>query len=168
MRRTLTVCRNGFAVAAVVLLAGCGGSDDSASSGSSASSSSAAKTSASAADSQFCKDAAAVQQHVGAAVSSGSDPSALPTVLNQAVAEIRDIEPPAELQSDWTSFADGIEQIAVAADVDLNDPAQLATFQQRVGELQQQYGTAFSHVQTYLADQCGLVGDTTPPASPTG
>ena len=34
--------------------------------------------------------------------------------------------------------------------------------------LEQQYGTACSNVQTYLADTCGLTGQTTAPASPTG
>jgi hypothetical protein len=173
MRRTVPACCSGFSVAAAaVLLTACGGSDDSASPGSSASSSSAATSSAtssaSAADSQFCRDAAAVEQHVGAATSGESDPSSLPTVLDQVVQEIRGIEPPAELESDWRSFADGIEQIAVAANVDLNDPAAVATFQQKVAALEQQYGTAFSNVQTYLADTCGLTGQTTAPASPTG
>jgi hypothetical protein len=173
MRRTVPACRSGFSiVAAAVLLTACGGSDDSASPGSSASSSSAAtssaRSSASAADSQFCRDAAAVEQHVGAATSGESDPSSLTTVLDQVVQEIRGIEPPAELESDWRSFADGIEQIAVAANVDLNDPAAVATFQQKVAALEQQYGTAFSKVQTYLADTCGLTGQTTAPASPTG
>jgi hypothetical protein len=173
MRRTVPVCRSGFSiVAAAVLLTACGGSDDSASPGSSASSSSAAtssaRSSASAADSQFCRDAAAVEQHVGAATSGESDPSNLTTVLDQVVQEIRGIEPPAELESDWRSFADGIEQIAAAANVDLNDPAAVATFQQKVAALEQQYGTAFSNVQTYLADTCGLTGQTTAPASPSG
>jgi hypothetical protein len=173
MRRTVLACCSGFSVAAAaVLLTACGGSDDSASPGSSASSSSAATSSAtssaSAADSQFCRDAAAVERHVGAATSGESDPSSLPTVLDQVVQEIRGIEPPAELESDWRSFADGIEQIAVAANVDLNDPAAVATFQQKVAALEQQYGTAFSNVQTYLADTCGLTGQTTAPASPTG
>lgn len=173
MRRTVPVCRSGFSiVAAAVLLTACGGSDDSASPGSSASSSSvatsSARSSASAADSQFCRDAAAVEQHVGAATSGESDPSSLTTVLDQVVQEIRGIEPPAELESDWRSFADGIEQIAAAANVDLNDPAAVATFQQKVAALEQQFGTAFSNVQTYLADTCGLTGQTTAPASPTG
>jgi hypothetical protein len=178
MRRTVLACRSGFSVAAAaVLLTACGGSDNSASPGSSASSSSAATSSAttssatsgaSAADSQFCRDAAAVEQHVGAATSGESDPSSLTTVLDQVVQEIRGIEPPAELQSDWRSFADGIEQIAAAANVDLNDPAAVATFQQKVAALEQQFGTAFSNVQNYLAETCGLTGQTTAPASPTG
>jgi hypothetical protein len=170
MRRTLTVCRHGLSVAAAaVLLTACGGSGDSnsAASGSSATSSSSSESSADAAGSEFCTQAAAVQERVGATFNGESDPSTLPTVLQEAAQEIRAVDPPEELKSDWTTFADGIEQIGAAAQVDFNDQSAVAGFQQKVAELQQQYGPAFTNVETYLSDKCGLGGTSTESASPT-
>jgi hypothetical protein len=168
MRRTLTACRNGLSVAAAaVLLTACGGSDDdNSSSSSSATGSSAAETSADAAASEFCTQAAAVEERISSTFTGQSDPSTLPTVLQEATAEIRAIEPPEELASDWTTFADGVEQIAAAAQIDFSDPQALAAFQQQVGVLQTQYGTAFTNVQTYLAQECELTAPTEP-AAPT-
>jgi hypothetical protein len=171
MRRTLTVCRTGLSVAAAaVLLSACSGSGDgnsSAASESSRTSSSAPESSADAAGSDFCVQAAAVQEHVGATFNGESDPSTLPTVLQQAAQQIRAIDPPAELKSDWTAFAEGIEQIATAAQVDFKDPNAVAAFQQKVTGLQQQYGGAFTNVETYLNDSCGLGGTSTGSASPS-
>jgi len=170
MRRTLPACRSAFPLAiAAVLLTACGGSDepDPAASGSSASSSSAAETSAPAADSEFCQEAAAVQQRVTTTFTGESDLSTLPAVLQQAVEDIRVIEPPAELESDWTAFADGIQEVAAAAQIDFADPAAREGFQQEVGALQQQYGTSFANVQTYLGEECGLTADAVEPAAPT-
>jgi hypothetical protein len=92
----------------------------------------------------------------------------LPTVLQQAAEDIRAIEPPTELASDWTAFANGIEGVATAAGSDFADPAARATFQQQVSALQQEYGTAFANVRTYLGEKCGLAAAPTAPASPTG
>jgi hypothetical protein len=170
MHRTLTVWRSALSVAAaVVVLTACGGSgnDNSAASSSSTTSSSASETSADATDPEFCAQAAAVQERVGSAFNGQSDPSALPSVLQQAAQEIRAITPPDELKSDWTSFAEGIEQIAAAAQVDVNDPNAVATFQQKVGELQQKYGSAFANVGNYLSEKCGLGGTPTESAAPT-
>lgn len=170
MRTSLRLCRTGLsAAAALVLLTACGGSGDekSDSAASSAPTTSASETSADAAGSQFCTEAAAVQQRIGATFSGGSDPASLPKVLQEAATQIRAIEPPAELADDWTSFADGIEEIAKAAQVDFNDQAAVATFQQQVGQLQQKYGAAFTDVQKYLTDQCGFSESPTETSAPT-
>jgi hypothetical protein len=153
MRPPLRLCRAGLsAAAALVLLTACGGSGNEKSD---------------AAGSQFCTEAAAVQQRVGATFSGGSDPASLPKVLQEAATQIRAIEPPDELAADWTSFADGIEEIAKAAQVDFNDQAAVATFQQQVGQLQQKYGAAFTDVQKYLTDQCGFSESPTETSAPT-
>jgi hypothetical protein len=170
MRPPLRLCRTGLsAAAALVLLTACGGSGNgkSDSAASSAPTTSASETSADAAGSQFCTEAAAVQQRVGATFSGGSDPASLPKVLQEAATQIRAIEPPDELADDWTSFADGIEEIAKAAQVDFNDQAAVATFQQQVGQLQQKYGAAFTDVQKYLTDQCGFSESPTETSAPT-
>jgi hypothetical protein len=169
MRPTLPACRTGLsAAAAFVLLTACSGGDDTDSSASAESTtpSSASETTA-AASSEFCGQAAAVQERVGATFSGSSDPTTLPAVLQKAATEIRAIQPPEEIASDWTSFADGIEQIAAAAQIDFTDQAAVATFQQQAGALQQQYGTAFTNVETYLSDECGFTDTPTETSAPT-
>lgn len=168
MRRTLSACRTGLSVAAaVVLLSACGGSDEGGSAaGSSETESSAPESSAGSADSQFCTDAAEIQERVGSTLSDQSDPTALPQALQDAAAEIRAVEPPPEIAADWASLADGVEQIATAfGSIDFNDPNALATFQEQVGQLEAQLGTASTNVETYLRDECGI--DTGDPAAPS-
>jgi hypothetical protein len=171
MRRTLSVCRGGLSLAAaVVLLTACGGSDDeSASSESGASSSSAAATTAEQTDSEFCSQAASAFEQVEPALTGGgNDPAALATALQQAADNVRGIEAPGEIQSDWTALGDGIEQLAQAfADVDVNDPAAQAQLEQRTTEVIGSLTTSATNVQTYLGQECGLDVDSTEPASPT-
>ena len=155
--RILTACRSGLSVAAaVVLLSACGGSDDTAS-GSSETSASASESSAGAADSQFCTEAAAIQERVGSTLNEQSDPAALPQALQEAATEIRAVEAPPEISADWNALADGVEQIATAfGSIDFNDPNALATFQAEVGQLQAELTTASTNVENYLRDECGL------------
>jgi hypothetical protein len=168
MRRTLTACRTGLSVAAaVVLLSACGGSDEgSSAAGSSEAESSAPESSAEPADSQFCTDAAAIQERVGSTLNDQSDPAALPQALQEAATEIRAVEPPPEIAADWESLADGVDQIATAfSGLDFNDPNALATFQQQVGQLQAQLGTASTNVENYLREECGIEGEPAAPSS---
>ena len=169
MRRSLTVCRNGLSVAAaLVLLTACGGSDDSASSDSSESSSSASESSAAAADSEFCAQAASIEERVTATLENSQDPTALPQALQEAAAQIRAIEPPEEIATDWNALADGVEQISQAfASIDFNDPDALAQFEQQVGQLESQLSTASTNVENYLRDECSLEPQGTEPAAPS-
>jgi hypothetical protein len=161
MRRTLTVCRNGLSVAAAaVLLTACSGSgdDDSASSSSSGTSSSASETSADAAGSEFCTEAAAALSEVEPAFTGqGGDPAALAPALQRAADQVRAIEPPSQISSDWTALADGIEQFAQAfAEVNVNDPASASALQQRTTEIIGSLSTSATNVQNYLGEECGL------------
>jgi hypothetical protein len=171
MRRTLTVCRNGLAVtAAAVLLTACGGSgdDEESSSGSGETTSSASESSADAADSEFCTEAAAIQERVGSTFNDQSDLANLPQALTEAADEVRQVEPPAEIASDWAALADGIDQIAAAiGSVNFNDPNAAATFEQQVAPLQQELAGASANVSSYLQDECGLDVDPSETASPT-
>jgi hypothetical protein len=171
MRRTLTACRNGLAVtAAAVLLAACGGSgdDDASSSSSSSETTSASESSADGADSEFCMEAAAIQERVGSTFNDQSDLAGLPQALTQAAEEVRQVEPPAEIASDWAALADGIDQIAAAiASVDFNDPNAAATFEQQVAPLQQELAGASANVSSYLQNECGLEVDPGETASPS-
>jgi hypothetical protein len=163
MRRTLT------AAAALVLLTACGGSDenDAAPSSSPESTTEASETTASGANSEFCTAAAGIRGRIADTLGVQTDRAQLPDVLREAVTEIRAIEPPAELASDWRDFADGIEQIAAAARIDFNDQAAVATFQQQAAAVQQEYGTAFTNVTTYMTEECGLVEAPTETSAPT-
>jgi hypothetical protein len=170
MRRTLPAYRTGLSVAAaVVLLSACGGSDEgSSASGSGETGASASESTAEPADSQFCTQAAAIQERVGAGLTDPSDPAALPGALQQAVAEIRAVDPPEEIEADWNALADGVEQIAVAfGSIDFNDPNAVATFQQQVGDLQAELTTASTNVENYLRDECGIESTGDDPAAPS-
>lgn len=161
MRRTLT------AAAALVLLTACGGAGDGASSASEPPTS-ASETSAPPASSEFCTQAATVQARIAASIGGEADRSMLPQVLSEAATEIRAIEPPAELADDWSEFADGVDQLAGAAQIDFDDPAAVADLQQQAAAAQQQYGAAFASVTTYLTERCGLLEvPTETPAPPS-
>lgn len=173
MRRSLTLCRDGLAVAAsLVLLTACSGSDDetdsAASSGeSSPTSSSESESTDEPTASEFCTDAAAIQERVSSSFGGQADLNDLGEVFAQTAEEIRGLEPPAELAADWTAFADGIEEIAAISQIDFNDQAAVAQWQQEVAALQTQYGTAFTNVDAYLSEECGLGSEATDPAAPT-
>ncbi|SNR35902.1 hypothetical protein [Blastococcus mobilis] len=171
MRQTLTACRSGLsAAAAVVLLTACGGSDgeESASSESSASSSSAAQTTAGESGSEFCTQAREALEQIEPAFSGSGDPTALAPALQQAADDVRAIEAPAEISSDWTALGDGIEQFAQAfAAVDVNDPASASAFQQRTTEIVGSLTSSATNVQSYLTEECGIDPTPTDPAAPS-
>jgi hypothetical protein len=171
MSRTLTACRSGLsAAAAVVLLTACGGSDDESSASSSSSESSSSASETSAADSRFCTDAEAAFRNVEPAFSgAGDDPAALAPALQDAADQVRTIDPPSEIASDWSALADGIEQFAQAfAEVDANDPASQTELQQRAGEILGSLSTSATNVQNYLASELtpALRHDNGPPLIP--
>jgi hypothetical protein len=166
MRRSLTVCRNGLSVAAaLVLLTACGGSEsDSASDTGEA----APTTSESGADSEFCQEAAGIDERLSSTLENPEDPTALPQALQEAAAEIRAIDPPEEIADDWNALADGVEQIAqVFASIDVNDPNAVAQFEQQVGQLESELSSASTNVENYLRDECGIEPGGTEPASPS-
>jgi hypothetical protein len=160
MRRTLTLCRTGLSVAAaVVLLSACGGSgDDTSASSSSSARSSASPTSATAADAEFCTQAASTLGRIEPAFTGAqNDPAQLATVLQQAAEQVRGIQPPSEISADWSKLADGIEQFAQAfASVNPGDPASQSALQQRTQQIIGSLTTSATAVQTYLGQKCGL------------
>jgi hypothetical protein len=168
MRRTVTACRSGLSVAAaVVLLTACGGSDeeDSASS-TSASSTTTAGSNADAAGSEFCSEAGSIEERLNTTIQSSADPESLPQALQEAADEIRSIQPPDEIASDWNALADGVEQVAAAvAQVDFSDPNALETFEQQIGQLESELSSASTNVENYLREECGI--DETETAAPS-
>jgi len=153
--------------AAVVLLSACGGSDEDGSAAGSSESSPSASETAAAAGSEFCTEAASIEERVSASFTE-ADPTSLGQVLQEGVAEIRGIEAPPEIAADWEALADGLEQIAAAfADVDLTDPAAQQELGQKVAELQGPLDEASTNVENYLRDECGLDIESGEPAAPS-
>lgn len=167
MRRTLSLCRSGLAAAAAAfLLTACGGSDeDTNASGSSSSESSSSSSSSSAsetpentapqADSEFCTQAAAIQERVSASLTN-PDTTNLGAIFQQASDDIASIEAPPDIAADWASFAEGISRFAEISQIDFTDQNAYAQWQQQATQIQTEYGASFAAVQTYLATQCGL------------
>ena len=160
MRRTLTLCRTGLAgAAALALLTACGGgsSDDSASSSSSSPTTSAGSSSSSApaADTEFCQQAATLEQDLAGI--NTSDPAQIAPAFQQLADKLHQLDPPAELKSDWTSFVGAVDQIAQAAQTtDFNDQQQANAFLQKLSQLQTQLGSSATNVENYLSNECGL------------
>ncbi|TFV53424.1 hypothetical protein [Blastococcus sp. TF02A-35] len=167
MRRSVSACRAGVSLAAaVVLLSACGGSDEDGSAA--GSSSSATATTAGSAVSQFCTEAASIQERLQATITEEPDPMQLPTILSEAATEIRAIEAPEQIAGDWAALADGAQQLSGAiAGIDFSDPNAIAALDQQLTPLQQQLGSASTNVGDYLRDECGIDVDATQPAAPT-
>ena len=171
MRRTLSAVRSGLAVAAaVVLLAACGGSDDESAgtSGSSSGGSASSRSSAPATGSDFCTEAAAVQERIAATLGGDTEPASLGEVFQEAVTELRALDAPEEIADDWTALTDALEEAASSlSSVDPDDPGALTALQEEIAPLQDQLADSSANVERYLREDCGLVVDETAPAAPS-
>jgi hypothetical protein len=170
MRRALVLSCTGPAVAAVLLLAGCGGgSTPSASTTTTAASSSAASSSAPLAQTPFCQQSTKTLTELAPAFSSGqSDPTKLGPILKKAATQVRAIQPPAEIATDWKTLADSLDQFAASyAGVDPQNPASASAFAQRNATLTGSLTTAAGHVEAYLSTNCGLTAPTSVPVAPS-
>jgi hypothetical protein len=171
MRRTLTLCRTGLAgAAAVVLLTACSGNDDTSASSSSASGTTSASPagssgSGSKSGSEFCTQAASLQNTLSAP--DLSDPASAGPAIADAASQVRAIDPPAEISDDWNALADGLDQLGrILSTTDLNDPAQASAAQQQVSQLETDLGDASTNVSNYLTNECGI-SDSSESAAPT-
>ena len=143
--------------AAVVLLAACGGGSSEAGSATTtpAAGQSGEGTAASGGAADFCAQAAGIDQRVDAALSDleGNDPS-VPDAFRQIATELRGIDAPDAIRSDWEAMAAGLDRMADAfAGVDsITDLDSLEALDQAEGDLTK----AGRNVDDYLADECGL------------
>jgi hypothetical protein len=160
MTRTvyLAPIRVGMAgAAAVVLLAACGGGSSEADSATAtpAAGQSAEGTAAADGAADFCTRAAGIDQRVDAALSDleGDDPS-VPDAFRQIATELRGIDAPDAISSDWEAMAAGLDRMADEfAGIDsIPDLDSLEALEQAEGDLT----TAGRNVDDYLADECGL------------
>ena len=167
MRRSLQLCRLGLAgAAAVAVLTACGGSGGSntASSSTTATTSAAATTSAgTVAGGTFCAQARNFAAQVGSAVGSLTGQGAnTGQVLQQIVAQLQTITPPAEISSAWQTALGDLQQMAQAiGSTNLSDQQAAAQLQQKLAPLEQSLETSGQSIDTYLRTKCGIdTGDT--------
>jgi len=144
--------------AALVLLTACGGTGgygaSDAGSSTSAAESEAADTSAVAGQDEFCSQAAEIDKRVESALSdlADDDPS-VADAFQKVGEELRGIQPPDEIASDWDALSAGLDRMAAAfADFDITDPDTLAALEGAQGDLTK----ASDNVETYLRDTCGI------------
>ena len=144
--------------AVLVLLTACGGTGGYGGSdaGSSASTveSEAADTSAAAGQDKFCSQAAEIDKRVESALSdlANDDPS-VADAFTKVADELRAIQPPDEIASDWNALSAGLDRMSGAfADFDITDPDTLAALEGAEDDLT----TASDNVETYLRDKCGI------------
>jgi hypothetical protein len=159
MSRNRHLTASGFLVAATaaVLLTACGGDQEpaaDASATSSAAGTEASESSASSGGSDFCTQAAGIDQRVESALSGveGADPS-VSDALRQISEELRTMEPPEAIASDWEALAGGLDRMAAAfTDLDITDADSVAALEAAEGDL----STASDNVETYLREECGI------------
>jgi hypothetical protein len=143
-----------LAGAAVLVLGACGGGDGDSAADASPAASQAAETSAAAGQDEFCSQAAGIEKRVDSALSdlADDDPS-VADAFEQVAAELRDIQPPDAIASDWEALAGGLDELAAAfADFDITDSDSLAALEAAEGDLT----SASDNVEAYLRDECGI------------
>jgi hypothetical protein len=155
-RPTVSLCRAGVAgAAAVVLLTACGGDGGGSASDSPEAISTVAERTAAPGAADFCTQAAGIDQRVDSALSDleGNDPS-VTDAFRQIATELRGIDAPAAITSDWEAMAAGLDRMADAfAGIDsITDLDALESLDRAEGDLT----TASTNVETYLSDECGL------------
>ena len=145
---------------AVVLVSACSGGepDDAAPAPSSTSvAASPSESAAPQAGSEFCTKSQALIDGLGVAFSDQADAASVQGAFEQAAEGFRGIDPPADIEDDWTTLAEGLDQYAAAfGGLDESDPASVAGFQQRTAKLQGELTGAATGVESYLAAECGL------------
>src|SRR5688500_13191906 len=155
MSRTLIVrLTSAMGAAAVLLLSACGGEDSGSDASGAGATGTDAQESGASGGGDFCEQAAGIEQRVESAMSDLDEESpSVPDAFTQVAEELRAIEPPDAIASDWDALAGGLDRMAEAfADFDITDPDSLAALEEAEGEL----STASTNVENYLRDECGI------------
>jgi hypothetical protein len=157
---TASLCRAGVAgAAAVLLLTACGGNGDGSPTGTPEAAGTARTDAAEATPdpgaADFCTRAAGIDERVDSALSDveGDDPS-VTGAFRQIATELRGIDAPDAISSDWEAMAAGLDRMADAfADVD--DVTDLDSIE-LLDRAERDLTAASTDVETYLSDECGL------------
>jgi hypothetical protein len=154
MSRTLRGRQFLLGAAAAALLAGCGGGGYGSDASATSSAADTAAATGAASDSAFCKKAADIDQRVddGLAKLDDKDPS-VSDAFRQLADELRAMDAPAAISSEWAALSDGLDRMADAFDnFDLTHPDSLTALDDAEGNL----STASDKVQHFLHDECGI------------
>ncbi len=148
--------RRDTGAAAVVLLTACGGGSEAGSATATpAAGQSEEGTAAADGAADFCARAAGIDQRVDAALSDleGDDPS-VTDAFRQIATELRGIEAPDAISSDWEAMAAGLDRMAdaFAGIDDITDLHSIESLDRAEGDLT----AASRNVDAYLSDECGL------------
>ena len=150
MHRGLTGCRAGVAgAAAAVLLVACGGGDGSSTDNAGGSAADAGN----AASGEFCDQAGDIDARVDEALSQLDEGGSVSEAIHASADELRAIEAPEAIATEWAALVDGLDQIADAlADLDITDADSVAA----LDEIGTRLSTAGDKVDNYLQDECGI------------
>jgi hypothetical protein len=149
--RTLDLLHVGIGgAAAVVLLTACGGGGSDTDS---AAPPAAAQSEEGTATDDFCAQATGIDERVDSALADLEGDVSLTDAFRQIADDLRTIEAPAAIASDWAALAAGLDRMADAfGQVDITDLDSLEALEQAEGDL----STAGDSVDDYLRDECGI------------
>ncbi|WP_369255079.1 hypothetical protein [Geodermatophilus amargosae] len=152
--RTVHLIRAGAGgAAAVVLLTACGGGSPDAAPAATSAAEQGAEGAAGEDVADFCSQAAGIDERVDAALADGEDDPSLTEAFRRIAADLRGIEPPAAIASDWTAMAAGLDRMADAfGQVDVTDLGSLEALDRAEGDLTE----VSDSVDGYLRDECGI------------
>jgi hypothetical protein len=132
--------------AAAVLLVACGGGDGS-------STDNADGSAVDAGNGEFCDQAGDIDGRVDEALSQLDEGGSVSEAIHASADELRAIEAPEAIATEWTALVDGLDQIADAlADLDITDADSVAA----LDEIGTRLSTAGDKVENYLQDECGI------------
>ncbi|NEM06198.1 hypothetical protein [Geodermatophilus normandii] len=144
------VCVGG--AAAVVLLTACGGGSSDADPATTPAAEQGEEGTAAGGE-DFCTQAAGIDERVDAALADGGDDPSLAEAFRRIAVDLRGIEPPAAIASDWNALAAGLDRMADAfGQVDVTDLGSLEALEQAEGGMTE----AGDRVDAYLGDECGI------------
>jgi hypothetical protein len=140
---------------AVVLLAACGGGSSEGDTSEATRPAELSEEATRAPDglADFCAQAAGIDERVDSALSDVEGDPSLADAFRQIADDLRGVEAPAAIASDWSAMATGLDRMADAFDqVDVTDLDSLEVLDQAEGDLTEVSG----NVDQYLGDECGI------------
>jgi hypothetical protein len=146
-------CAGVAGAAALLLLAGCGGGSPEADSATTPAAGQSEEGTATSATTEFCSRAAGIDDRVDSALADLDDDPSLTDAFRQIAEDLRAIEAPAAIASDWDAMVAGLDRMANAfGQVDITDLDSLEALDRAEGDLT----SVSDHVDQYLDDECGI------------
>jgi len=115
----------------------------------------------------FCAEAETVFTGLESAFTNVTDPAELPALLEQATSALQGVDPPAEIEASWATFADALGRLSQSAQgIDLGTPEGQDRFTQEYDTLMTSTADAQQDVDEFVTARCPGVADDS--SSPTG